>query len=298
MSSHSLNPFAVSEFYVRSLIEHVWSSPSPRLPTFEKCSGRGKLLGEWLIPGLLESMDRGMPRATFDDLVLLTTILRTSVVIRDHLDDEWLTPNERECLSEALATLHGDAERRLREIGCGAVTTWRAAQRISRAAFDRFDHIGYAHAVAGKNIIAQVPVRLVALLTGATLARRNAASNLVTEYLWALQLVDDWQDRTYDATTRVNHNVFAEGRYAPVVDEAIGEKAMPTVIAKQIHGRLSQYRDIDSDIVRSFVINGVRQLRLVQHVRDVELTIDRFHARCETTATENFPYRESFSGII
>lgn len=177
------------------------------IPTPSHCVGTGKLLGALLGKSIAEECEINDVSVELS-LTELCCMLRSYIVIDDFVKDAgvdikdfpgielWLLGIEDRCIELISDFLHDP------------ISIWSRYIDIYRMAYDSFDFSGSFKSVIEKCNLIFLPFELEPFVSH---HRCHKMLESMKNYLFALQLVDDFQDMEEDSKAPKNHNLFVGG---------------------------------------------------------------------------------------
>jgi len=246
------------------------------LPSPSHCVGTGKLLGALLGRSISEEFRIG-ERSFKKTITQLSCLLRSYIVIDDFMKDSgveladfpdvelWLKNISDECI-ELISSYTANST----ELWCHYLDTYQRA-------YVSFDYLRPFESVIEKCNLIFLPFELEPVVLH---HRRNEVLESLKYYLFALQLIDDFQDMEEDQKAPKNHNLFVTGLEKETVRLVANARS---IIARSLFGYI---RENISRLQGSFL--GDTALSTIQHSLSWLCDKEKEH--------QSLPYIEVFSG--
>lgn len=174
------------------------------LPSLAHCIGQQKLLGAHYGQALCEECglkDDGHRQ----HFTLLACLLRTYIVIDDFLKDNDINRAAYPSIEKWLNNIRNRCITYMQEYTNDPVRLWTKYEALYQSAYLRFDRQDPFHSVVCKCAFVLLPLELV---PASVRESSDAFGRFVSHYLFALQLVDDFQDMEEDRRAARNQNLF------------------------------------------------------------------------------------------
>jgi hypothetical protein len=166
--------------------------------------GSGKLFGEDYGYALSEVC--GIQDPSFvADIVLLCSLMRAYIVIDDFARDEGLVDSEVVVIREAELNIAKEVKRLIALLDTEPDEIWHKYTAQYEDACRRFPQLSPYAAVGAKCSLVFLPFELNAIRTS---GHSVYVRKVVADYLFALQLLDDFCDMEEDQQSPLNHNLF------------------------------------------------------------------------------------------
>jgi hypothetical protein len=176
------------------------------LPTIAHCLGKSRLLGQFYAAAIVELLQL-KPEIHVEIFHELCILLRTYVVIDDFLRDRASTEAaQKASLAKWLANLKLQIEGRLKIFNFAELNFEQYLADID-SAYEQADGLSDMQLVAEKCKLVFLPLSKE-FFTSSEKSVTDVRKT-IGEYLFLLQLVDDFADIEEDALSSINHNTFS-----------------------------------------------------------------------------------------
>lgn len=231
------------------------------LPSMEHCCGKDKLLGEFYGLAISEAcgiIDYGVTRT----LTEISILMRAYVVLDDFIKDHKPVIRTRDLVQELLVKLQDSIVSMVETLGDDGNTIWNNYLAIYENAYADYLSTSPYIATMNKCSFLFLPFDLTVIRQA-----RRSSSHLktgVSNYLFSLQLLDDFHDMEEDLNAPRNQNLFivkvsSEKRRSVIEGKSALASHLLGYIASHLHQLLR--KSTRSNTFDAFVEAGLRWLR-------------------------------------
>jgi len=184
------------------------------IPTYSHCVGTGKLLGALLGKSIAEECEISEVLVEHN-LTHLSCMLRSYIVLDDFLKDSGAKIKNFPGVELWLSNIADRCIELISEFMPDPVNIWSRHIDIYRRAYYSFDFSQPFNSVIQKCNLIFLPFELEPVVSHSRCPRMLES---MKNYLFALQLIDDFQDMEEDWQAPKNHNLFIAGLSRELVD--------------------------------------------------------------------------------
>jgi hypothetical protein len=174
-------------------------------PSLKHCVGEGKLLGEHFGRAIAELFGFGHEDELANHLSKLGVLMRSFVVLDDYLKDSIVIGSNREYINKWIGNIELLIIQTLESIG-GKGELWFKYKKKSDHAFYHFNKKKPYNSVIWKCGFIFLPLELPFI--NKRKERVEETKKLLSDFLFTLQLLDDFKDMEEDIISSVNHNLY------------------------------------------------------------------------------------------
>ena len=186
--------------FAGELVEH-------QLPNLYHCVGTDKLGGAFYGKAIIEECGIQETK-TEPGLSELCCLLRAFIVIDDFAKDRGINIQGQPSLGQCLKNIQERCIELISSLAPDAPSLWAKYHQIYERTYCEFDATSLYESVINKCCLMFLPFELNPI---AETERCQITHNAMKDYLFALQLMDDFQDMEEDLLAPKNHNLFVVG---------------------------------------------------------------------------------------
>jgi len=192
--------------YLAAILPAPWPSSlgGHTTPSIEHSVGIGKLLGSDYGEALSDAF--GISENEFvEQLTLLCSLMRAFIVIDDFARDHGLAATADRVIDSTKEAIVDDIKCRIAALSSNPEALWSKYVAQYEDACAEFPRMSPYSAVGSKCAMVFLPFELDAIRGS---PRLSSVRETLADYLFALQLLDDFRDMAEDQEQLVNHNLF------------------------------------------------------------------------------------------
>jgi hypothetical protein len=176
------------------------------MPSLDHCVGKGKLIGSLYGKSIMEECII-LDETHSDDLTVLSCLLRSYIVLDDYLKDSSVPISQERDIRFALKAIRDQSLEIVRRSDSDPIALWSKYSLVYESTFKYFDPERIYQSIINKCYLAFLPFDLSFVrITD----RCNDVRAFMMDYLFCLQLLDDFQDMEEDLCSSNNHNIFLQ----------------------------------------------------------------------------------------
>jgi len=215
-----------------------------RFPGLYHCVGTDKLIGDLYGAAIVEECC--LSKNVEPTLSELSCLLRAYIVIDDFVKDCGIDINRHPVLSLCLERIHDRCNHLVFALAPKAAHLWQTYHDVYERAYREFNQAAIYNSIISKCYLIFLPFDLPQVLCS---ERCKIVRRAMMDYLFCLQLMDDFQDMEEDIEAPRNHNLFIAGLERDMAQRVISYR--PIIIRS-----LFEYIQYNVELVAKMFIGG------------------------------------------
>jgi len=248
--------------YQKILLQLSPKQPLPKkiktisLPTLYHCIGNDKLIGQYYGEAIFEDIMLNNEKEMKRKLSILGVMLRAYIVIDDFMKDHKLLKHNK-YLTEWLDNIKDYLVDILNELCVMPNDLWSKYNNEYNAAYYNFNASNIFLSIIKKCYLIYIPFSLNIVKSK---ARSEKTFLFMKKYLFALQLLDDFQDMEEDINSPKNHNIFLSNIKTQYIETIIANKALlvPSLLFYIKRNLIEMLQDVRSNIIATFIHHNLK----------------------------------------
>ncbi|MDR3245149.1 MAG: hypothetical protein LBT50_01800 [Prevotellaceae bacterium] len=237
-------------------IRELYHSNLCAIPSIYHCVGTGKLLGEFYGKAICHGLNKSKQ---FNDNVALTSCLtRTYIVLDDFLKDYYVEASIKIHIKNWLRIIQDKILSLLNCISQKSLLLWNQYLKIYEEAYWYFDKNDLYKSINNKCglLFLFFDIEEIAIIRESLCTKKS-----MSDFLFCLQLLDDFQDMEEDMLSPMNHNIFLcqnKTKYHKLISN--NRHIIHNQLFEYIKNILLKYSSCDNPIITKYISNSIQWL--------------------------------------
>ncbi len=180
---------------------------SIKVPSIYHCAGTNKLIGQYYGQAIFENIginDEHAERIISE----LSILLRSYIVLDDFIKDNDINENDAAPLTCWIENIKEHSLELISSLSSQGREIWEACKSIYDNAYNNFNQLNIYESIIHKCMLIYIPFSLDIV---SSKNNSNKTYSFMKDYLFALQMLDDFKDMEEDLIAPKNHNIYLTG---------------------------------------------------------------------------------------
>jgi len=217
------------------------------IPSIYHCAGTDKLIGQYYGKAIFEDILCNNT-AIEEKISILSVVIRAYIVIDDFIKDNDIIVGTDHVLQQWLINIQSYANDLISNFSDLPNEIWGTYYREYDTAYFDFDSSDMFNNIIKKCFLIYIPFSLEIINSN---KRSETTYDFMKNYLFALQLLDDFQDMEEDISAPKNHNIFLSCIEPSLVNTVIDHKS---IIAPGLLSFIGENLEKHTSLVKSNTI--------------------------------------------
>lgn len=226
------------------------------IPSMYHCAGTDKLIGQYYGKAIFEDIlcdDKQLE----EKISLLGVILRAYIVVDDFIKDNNITVKNDHVLQKWLENMQNYSIDLIGQLNDSPRTIWDSYFHEYGNAYYNFDSFDIFNNIIKKCFLIFIPFSLEII---SSYRRSEYTYDFMKNYLFALQLLDDFQDMEEDNIAPKNHNIFLSCIDSSQINIVIANKIQvaPSLLFFIKKNLMKYTKTIESKTILTFIKKNIK----------------------------------------
>lgn len=244
----SLCPIELNEFYL---------SGNVYIPSISHCVGTDKLIGQYY--GEAICYDYRLEESYVEKLSLVSCLLRSYIVLDDFLKDNRINNHISLLIQKWLENIRNEINESLLIINKKTHYLWNKYIKIYEDSYNNFNANDLYTSIINKCGLIFIIFEIEEISIDQK-SRMN--KKIMQDFLFCLQLLDDFQDMEEDLISPKNHNIFLSPNPVHYYELIYSNRYLiHNPLFNLIIKNLSKYLDYENPIIFKYISNSINWLK-------------------------------------
>lgn len=226
------------------------------IPSIYHCAGTDKLIGQYYGKAIFEDILCD-DKQSEENVSLLGVLLRAYIVIDDFIKDNNIIVKKDHTLSKWLENIKNRSIELIEQMSNSPHDIWESYFHKYNDAYYNFDSSEMFNSITRKCFLIYIPFSLNVVTSK---SRAAHTYSFMKNYLFALQLLDDFQDMEEDYCAPKNHNIFLSCIEESKIDSVITNKNIlaPSLLLYIQYNLKDISKTIKSKTILTFIRKNIK----------------------------------------